>query len=164
MRRYTRGGGVASGTSRKAPDPKPHAFRFPPKTVFTDTEYDLLFFQVKDWAIAGLYMLLRGLADFETGEVIGVLNHDALMATGIPPKPQQGPRRPGPTYEQTRRMLRELEYWDLVTRGTRNKALGQLHLYLPHVSANAEAYRKKLLAQRKRAQESAQAPKGRKAA
>lgn len=156
--------GPAAGT-RQGATPRPNAIKVPPKVVFTDTEGNVLCNKLHDLATLGLYFLLRNLADFETGEVLGLTDYAGLIAISTPPRPQKGPRRPPPSYEQLRRMLRELEAFGLVSRDKeRNAAQGQLRLYLPHVSQVAEAYRKKKRAQRISQQELAQGPKGRKAA
>lgn len=168
--RHPRGGGVskglgpAAGTNQGA-TPLQNAVKVPPKVVIEAEVSDILINQVHDVATIGLYFVLRNLADFESGEVLGILNYAGLIALATPPRPQQGPRRAPPSYEQIRRMLRDLEYFGLVSRDSqRNAEHGQLRLYLPHVSKNAERHREKKRAQRNSQQELPQAPTRRKAA
>ena len=76
-----------------------------------------------------VYMLLIAHSDFRSGEFLG--GYHRLMELCTPPQPERGRRRPGPSYEQLRRVVRDLEALDLVQRNAAgNAAQGQLRLQL----------------------------------
>lgn len=156
------GFGQAMGTRQNFGPIRRSEMRFPPKVVTEEEENDLLFNFLSDYTTAGLYKLLEGFADFEDGS-LPPMTIKELMTAGTPPRAQQGPSRPGPTYEQIRRMLRELEQVGLILRDRASNALqGQLRITLPYKAAAFAAWKKKQSEQRKRAQELAQGQKARK--
>lgn len=137
--------------------------QFPAVTADYEQEDHLLYNVLVDFTAAGVYRLLTKFADFETGE-LPPMTYDTLLAAGTPPRPQQGPRRKGMTYEQIRRVVRDLEAVGLVDRDTSsNSKQGQLRLRLP-LRASIAAERKKERDRRIRTQGSTQAQKARKAA
>lgn len=75
-----------------------------------------------------VYFVLMQHSDFETGEFLG--GYPRLMELSTEPRPQQGPRVKGPTYDQMRRAVRALVDTGLVRRGDNNSRQGQLRLYL----------------------------------
>lgn len=158
------GFGQAMGT-RQNPGPlRRTEIKFPPKIARTEEENDLLYNFLSDYATAGLYGVLEAFADFEDGSVPATTIKN-LMTIGTPPKAQQGPSRRGPSYEQIRRMLNELESVGLIVRDRVGNALqGQLRMRLPYKAAAFEEWKKKQSAQRKSQQELAQGQKARKPA
>jgi hypothetical protein len=137
---------------------------FPAVTADYEREDHLLFNVLHHFAAAGVYRLLTKFADFETGEIPFPMTYDTLLgAGGFQPRPQQGPGRKSMTYEQLRRIIRDLESVGLVARDCgANSRQGQLRLRLP-IRAEIAAERKKERERRIREQVSAQASKARKA-
>lgn len=148
--------GPAAGT-RRGPPIRP-ALLHPPERIVLRKDEMLLLRSLSDFATQGLYQALRQMADFETGEIFP-LTYAQLKALGTPPRAQQGPSRPGPTYDVLRRMVYDLEAVGLVARDRgANEAQGQLRLMLPYPAAAYAAWKKSTLARKKSAQDSAQAP------
>lgn len=76
-----------------------------------------------------VFLLLLAHTDFKTGEFLG--GYHRLMELCTPPQPERGRRRPGPSYEQLRRVVRDLVEFALVRRDAgKNLAQGQLRLHL----------------------------------
>lgn len=156
------GFGPAAGTNQ-GPDPRPVMIKFPPRVTLTDAELHIIGNVLREFAAGGLYMMLATHCTFDTGEVLTTYAH-LLTIGGMPPQPERGRRRKTVTYEQLRRILRDLEAAGLVRREpTNNAAQGQLRLWLPHRAALADQW-KKTLAQRNKTQGLAQGQKARKAA
>lgn len=154
--------GHAAGT-RQGKVPDLSLLRPPDRLVLWRAETERLRI-LSDYAARGVYEALCELADFVTGEVWHDLNYATLMALGTPPQPQQGPRRAGLSYEQLRRILRDLEGVGLVARNARfNAAQGRLLLRLPIRAAAYDEWKQSRV-QKISPQGSAQATKGRKAA
>jgi hypothetical protein len=154
--------GPAAGT-RQGATPKLSLINPPDVLALRRDEMEALR-KLSDYTTRGFYEALCEIADFETGEVHRDANYAELIAFGTPPRPQQGPRRAGPTYEQIRRMLRDLEAVGLVKRHSEfNAAQGRLLMMLP-LRALAAAEWKKTRARRISQQELAQGQKPRKAA
>ena len=143
----------AAGT-RQGPDPLPAAVHLPPRISLSHDELHVLLHLLREPLAAHTYVLLRAQADFASGHVL--LTYARLMELMTPPQPERGKRRPAPTYEQIRRVLRDLETYGLLRRNAANNAAqGQLRAWLPHVEALAADF-KKTLAQRNSAQGLAQ--------
>lgn len=154
--------GPAAGT-RQGATPKLSLLR-PPEIIVLRREELLALRKLSDYTTRGFYQALCELADFDTGEVHRDASIAELQAYGTPPRPQQGPPRAGQSYEQIRRMLRELEALGLVHRNAEfNAAQGRLLMVLPHRAAAAVEW-KKTAAQRISQQASAQGRKRPKAA
>lgn len=152
----------AAGTNQGAA-PRPVRLAFHPKRAISGEEDDLLFNVLGDFMTAGLYSLLCTHAVFETGEVLTSIAH--LQAVGTPPRPQQGRPRKPPSYEQVRRMLRDLESVGLIVRDRAQNALqGQLRMRLPYRAAAYADWKKQQRAQQKSQQGKAQGHKARKPA
>lgn len=154
--------GPAAGTRQgKTPD---LSLLNPPEVLVLRRDELLQLRKLSDYTTRGFYEALCELSDFETGEVYRDASIAALQAFGTPPRPQQGPRRAGPSYEQIRRMLRELEALGLVRRDPAfNAAQGRLLMVLPYRAAAADEWKQRR-AQRLSQQVSAQGQKARRAA
>lgn len=152
--------GPAAGTRKgKAPD---LALVRPPAVVTLRQEEMTRLRILSDIQARGLYELLLEVADFTRGEVL--VTYASLIAWCTPPRPQHGRARPGPSYEQLRRLVRDLEFVGLVSRDRQaNEAHGQLRVRLPFLVARVREW-EKTRAQRESAQGLAQGSKGRKAA
>lgn len=156
------GYGPAAGTRQGSP-PKLSLLR-PPDVLVLRRDELIALRTLSDYATRGLYEALCELSDFDTGEVHRDASYVELMAFGAPPRSQQGPARAGHSYEQLRRMLRDLEAAGLVKRNAKfNAAQGRLLISLPLRALAAEEW-KKSRAQRISQQGLAQGSKGRKAA
>lgn len=156
------GYGPAAGT-RQGATPKLSQIRPPELVTLRRDELEALR-KLSDYTTRGFYQALTEISDFETGEVHRDASYAELMAFGTPPRPQQGPGRAPPSYEQIRRMLRELESVGLVRRTSEfNAAQGRLLMVLP-LRAAAAAEWKKSRARRISPQELAQGQKARKPA
>lgn len=143
----------AAGT-RQGPAPLPAAIHLPERIALTYDELHVLLHLLREPLAAHTYVLLRAQADFTSGHVL--LTYARLMELMTPPQPERGKRRPAPTYEQIRRVLRDLEAYGLLRRhAANNAAQGQLRAWLPHVEALADEF-KKTLARRNSAQGLAQ--------
>lgn len=154
--------GRAAGT-RQGAKPKLSQLR-PPSTIALIDQELIALRALSDFAIYGLYQVLCQICDFETGEVHRDATYAELMAFDTPPRPERGRQRKPHTYEQLRRMLRELESVGLVRRHPEfNAAQGRLLMNLP-IRALAAAEWKKRRVQQIRTQALAQGPKARKAA
>lgn len=82
---------------------------------------------LRDPLATQIYLLLLVHADFTTGEFLG--GYHRLMELCTPPVPEQGRRRPGPSYWQVRRVTDDLIKQVMVWRdAARNEAQGQLRL------------------------------------
>ena len=75
-----------------------------------------------------VFLILLTQMRFTEGHFLGSIA--ALMEICTPPKPERGRRVKGPSYDQIRRAIDELESVDLVRRGRDNEAQGQLRLWL----------------------------------
>ena len=92
-------------------------------------EIQTLLHVLRDPLTTHAYLLMLAGSVFETGEFLGGY-HD-LIALSTPPKPERGARMPGPTYDQLRRVIKDLEGIALAMRDTtQNKLQGQLRLKL----------------------------------
>lgn len=156
--------GPAAGTKQGAA-PRRQERQFPELTVDYEQEDHLLYNVLRSFEAAGVYRFLTKCADYETGAVLPTTYASLLDAGGIPPSSEKGGRhKAAMTYEQLRRILRELESVGLVERDPQgNAAQGQLRLFLP-MRARITADRKQRRAQHLRQQGLAQAQKARKAA
>lgn len=153
--------GPAAGT-KKGPAPQLTAIHLPEFLRFSQGELVALLHVLRDPLPMHLYALLRTQADFSSGHALQT--YARLMDLMTPPQPERGRRRPGPTYDQLRRAVADLESVGLVQRdAANNEAQGQLRLHLPHV-AGAAHEREQRRAQRIKAQGLAQGLKARKAA
>lgn len=91
------------------------------------SEIHRLLHVLRDPLTTHVYMLLLAHSDFKKGEFLG--GYHRLMELCTPPIPERGRRRPGPSYEQLRRAVRELVSIAMVWRNTaQNAAQGQLRL------------------------------------
>lgn len=157
--------GPAAGTS-KGPAPLPAAIHLPEYLNFSRAELELCFHILRDPLAWSVYGLLRTQADFTSGHTLQT--YARLMELLTPPQPERGRRRRGPSYDQLRRVVEDLERLGLVKRNASNNAAqGQLRLWLPHVAGAAherENRRKAQRAQPIKAQDLAQGSKARKAA
>lgn len=143
----------AAGT-RQGPAPLPAAIHLPSRISLSYDELHLLINVLHEPLALSTYVLLRAQADFASGHVL--LTYARLMDLMTPPRPERGARRPAPTYEQLRRVLRDLEAYGLLRRDAgQNAAQGQLRAWLPHVEALHDDW-KKTRALRQRTQGSAQ--------
>jgi hypothetical protein len=116
----------AAGTNTGAPT-KPTRTRAPDFLRYARPEIEALN-KLQSPMAGWLYFILLQHCVFDTGEFLGT--YARLIELATEPRPQQGPRAPGPTYEQLRRALRLLEGVGLVRRGEQNEAQGQLRLYI----------------------------------
>lgn len=143
----------AAGT-RQGAAPLAAAIHLPSRISLSHDELHVLIRLLKEPLAAHTYLLLRAQADFADGHVL--TNYARLMDLMTPPQPERGKRMPGPSYEQLRRVLRDLEGLGLIRRDSgKNAAQGQLRAWLPHVEALHDDF-KKTLAQRNRTQGLAQ--------
>lgn len=143
----------AAGT-RQGPAPLPAAIHLPNRVSLGFDELHALMHMLREPLAAHTYMLLRVQADFASGHVL--TTYARLMELMTPPQPERGARRPSPTYEQLRRVLRDLEALGMLRRdASQNAAHGQLRVWLPHVEALSADW-EKTRAQRNRTQGSAQ--------
>ena len=91
------------------------------------SEIHRLLHVLRDPLTTHVYMLLLAHSDFKTGEFLG--GYHRLMELCTPPIPERGRRRPGPSYEQLRRAVRDLVAIVLAWRdNAQNAAQGQLRL------------------------------------
>lgn len=149
----------AAGTT-KGPKPRDGVIHPPRVLAFPQLETVTLL-TLKDHTAYAVYFLLRNLADFDDGSVL--VTYAQLMGNLTPPRPERGRRGTPPTYEQIRRVLRDLELVGLVVRDKANNAAqGQLRMVLPYPAGASDAW-KKLAAQRQSAQDKPQGKKPRKA-
>lgn len=143
----------AAGT-RQGAAPLAAAIHLPSRISLTYDELHVLMHLLREPLAAHTYLLLRTQADFTSGHVL--TTYARLMELMTPPQPERGLRRPAPTYEQLRRVLRDLEGQGLIRRDSgKNAAQGQLRAWLPHVEALHDEF-KKTLDQRNRTQGLAQ--------
>lgn len=91
------------------------------------SEIHRLLHVLRDPLSTHVYMLLLAHSDFKKGEFLG--GYHRLMELCTPPQPERGKRRAGPTYEQLRRVVRDLVTIALAWRdNAQNAAQGQLRL------------------------------------
>lgn len=84
---------------------------------------------LRDPLATHVFLLLQAHSDFKTGEFLG--GYHRLMELCTPPQPERGPRRPGPSYWQLRRVIDDLIKLALAKRDeTQNALQGQLRLQL----------------------------------
>lgn len=153
--------GAAAGTTKGAAPRL--ALLHPPKVLALREDEMLAVRSLSDYAERGLYEALAEMADFETGQIFP-LTYAQLMALGSPPRSEKGPTRRGPSYQQLRRMLNDLELAGLVARDKAgNAAQGELRLVLPLRAAHSAEW-KKQSAQRLKQQRLQQGATARKAA
>lgn len=130
----------AAGT-RQGPAPLPAAIHLPSRISLSFEELHTLMHLLRDPLAAHTYVLLRAQADFSNGHIL--TTYARLMELMTPPRPERGKRRPAPTYEQLRRVLRDLEGFGLLRReAAQNAAQGQLRAWLPHVEALHDEWKK----------------------
>ena len=92
-------------------------------------ELRVLLHVLRDPLATHVHMLLLTHSNFATGEFLG--GYHRLMELCTPPQPERGKRRPGPSFEQLRRVVRDLIAHALVMRNAAaNAAQGQLRLQL----------------------------------
>lgn len=131
----------AAGT-RQGPAPLPAAIHLPSRISLSFDELHTLMHMLREPLAAHTYLLLRAQADFTNGHIL--TTYARLMELMTPPRPERGARRPAPTYEQLRRVLRDLEAYGLLRReAAQNAAQGQLRAWLPHVEALHDEWKKK---------------------
>lgn len=119
--------GPAAGT-RQGAAPQLAGLKAPPFIRLDEGEPQTLLHVLRDSQTLHLYMLLAAHADFRSGELC--TTYARLIDLMTPPQPERGLRRRGPSYEQLRRALRDLEALRLVWRGDQNEAQGQLRLFI----------------------------------
>lgn len=130
----------AAGT-RQGPAPLPAAIHLPSRISLSFDELHTLMHMLREPLAAHTYILLRTQADFASGHIL--TTYARLMELMTPPQPERGRRRPAPTYEQLRRVLRDLEGFGLLRRdASQNAAHGQLRAWLPHVEALHDEWKK----------------------
>lgn len=150
----------AAGTT-KGPRPRDGVVH-PPKVLAFPQLESVTLLTLKDQLAYAVYFLLRCVADFEDGSVH--VTYAQLIGLLMPPRPERGRRATPPTYEQIRRVLRDLESVGLVVRDAgRNAVNGQLRMVLPYPAGSADQW-KKTVAQRQSAQDKTQGKKPRKPA
>jgi hypothetical protein len=116
----------------------------PPEVLVTRRDELMALRRLSDYAVRGLYDALCELSDFETGEVFRDACYQELMAFGTPPRPERGRPRRGPTYDEMRRMLADLESVGLVKRSSAfNEAQGRLLMVLPFRAAAAQEWKQR---------------------
>lgn len=105
--------------------------------TFDHFELNIFTNVLRDSDATQVYLLLREYSDFVSGEFNGCYHN--LMALCTPPRPERGLRRPGPSYQQVRRIINDLINVGLVQRvdATQNQLQGQLRLQLTHVFRKA---------------------------
>jgi hypothetical protein len=103
---------------------------FVPDFLFLEhEELRVLLHVLRDPLATHVHMLLLTHSNFATGEFLG--GYHRLMELCTPPQPERGKRRPGPSFEQLRRVVRDLIENALVMRNAAaNAAQGQLRLQL----------------------------------
>lgn len=103
---------------------------FVPEFLFLEhEELRVLLHVLRDPLATHVHMLLLTHSNFATGEFLG--GYHRLMELCTPPQPERGKRRPGPSLEQLRRVVRDLIEHALVMRNAAaNAAQGQLRLQL----------------------------------
>ena len=103
---------------------------FVPEFLFLEhEELRVLLHVLRDPLATHVHMLLLTHSNFATGEFLG--GYHRLMELCTPPQPERGKRRPGPSFEQLRRVVRDLIDNALVMRNAAaNAAQGQLRLQL----------------------------------
>ena len=151
----------AAGTTKgpKARD----AFINPPRTVAFDQLELVALLTLKDALAYAVYFLFRNVCDFEDGS-IPPMTYAQLIGLLTPPRPERGRRAPGPSYEQLRRVMRDLELVDLIVRDSAgNAAQGQLRATLPYAAGKFDQW-KKTRARQQSQQDKPQGKKPRKAA
>ena len=117
----------------KAPTKKKATFgatmQMPAFLQFEEHELNTMVNVLRDPLTTHVYMILQAGSVFKTGEFIG--GYHRLMELSTPPQPERGARRAGPTYDQLRRVIADLEKLFLAKRDTtQNHAQGQLRLQL----------------------------------
>jgi hypothetical protein len=103
---------------------------FVPEFLFLEhEELRVLLHVLRDPLATHVHMLLLTHSNFATGEFLG--GYHRLMELCTPPQPERGKRRPGPSFEQLRRVVRDLIEQGLALRNAAaNAAQGQLRLQL----------------------------------
>lgn len=106
------------------------ATMFCPDFLFLEhEELRVLFNVLRDPLATQAYQLMLMHSNFQTGEFLG--GYHRLMELCTPPAPERSRRRPGPSLEQLRRVVRDLIAEGLVMRdAASNAAQGQLRLQL----------------------------------
>lgn len=117
----------AAGASGGRP-PLPATFFSPDFVRFDSAENDTLLHRLRDPLVSHVYWLIAAHSVFETGEFLG--GYARLMELCTPPRPERGPRRPGPSMWQMRRAIDDLVTAGLARRGDENQAQGQLRLWI----------------------------------
>lgn len=119
--------GPAAGAKGGA-KPRLAALRVPSFIRLDAGELAALYDVFRDPLVSHVFTLLAIGADFTSGELL--TTYARLMDLCTPPRPQNGPRRPGPSYKQLRRAIDDLVATGLVVRGDFNESQGQLRLYI----------------------------------
>ena len=92
-------------------------------------ELQSLLHVLRDPLATHVFLLLQAHSDFKSGEFLG--GYHRLMELCTPPQPERGRRRPGPSYQQLRRVIDDLIALALAKRDASANALqGQLRLQL----------------------------------